>query len=378
VYQHLLFRAIYEPNFFTDASPVGFDDQYQASIAVMNWLTELATMPDVGSYELDAASNEYERVGEDLMMPGSDITLEGGLGFHHWSRFQEGEVGFFRLERSGVMWDKLLALQALTIRDWGLSFTIDERYYINFYDFFPNEMTELFGGFILDDASWYAPRVVATSPTEIEYPNWYVANGLLGPQCTNPGTGEDMPCRGRIRDEYTAPAIGGTSNDVMRTYAALFALSEFPVFYDTSWERRLAIFTLDNGDGFAIPDFQPDGTPTCGIGPVRTDPDHVACTPTEEPDYITYTSDRVHTTYVAVRVRTQVNAPLLEEDQLGFEFLTSLTAISTRIDELTDGNPLNGEGGQELIDLRERRVHDESFLVTLIELQRSFGITSWL
>jgi hypothetical protein len=87
VYQHLLFRAIYEPNFFTDASPVGFDDQYQASIAVMNWLTELATMPDVGSYELDAASNEYERVGEDLMMPGSDITLEGGLGFHHWSRF---------------------------------------------------------------------------------------------------------------------------------------------------------------------------------------------------------------------------------------------------------------------------------------------------
>lgn len=379
VYQHLLFRAIYEPGYFTDPSPVGFDDQYQASIAAMNWLAELATMPDVGSYELNPFTNTYERMGEAIGMAGADAVLEPGIGFHHWSRFQDGNVGFFRLERSGVMWDKLRALQALTIRDWGLSFTIDERYYINFYDFFPGEMTELFGGFILDEASWYAPRVVTAGATpEIEYPNWYVANGLLGPQCTEPGTGEDRPCRGTVRSEYTDPAIDGTSNDVLRTYAAVFALAEFPVFYDTSWERRLAIFTLENGDGFAIPDFQPDGSRTCYVGPERTDPDHIPCASPADADYITYTSDRVHTTYVAVRVRTSINAPLLEEEQLGFEFLSNLQAVSDRIGELTDGNPVNGEGGPELDQLRRRRVHDESFLVTLIELQRIFGITSWL
>ena len=41
------------------------------------------------------------------------------------------------MERAGVFWDKLIALQALTIRDWGLSFTIDERYFINYYDALP-------------------------------------------------------------------------------------------------------------------------------------------------------------------------------------------------------------------------------------------------
>lgn len=54
----------------------------------------------------------------------------------------------------------------------------------------------------------------------------------------------------------------GRATDVLRTLATSFALAEFPVFYDTSWERRLSVFTLDNGDGWTLPDRQADGSPT--------------------------------------------------------------------------------------------------------------------
>lgn len=103
------------------------------------------------SYELDPVTNTYVRMGEELDMTGADMVIEPGTGYHAWSRYQDGALGFFRMERSGVMWDKILALQALTIRDWNLNFSIDERYFINFYDFFPREMTELFGGYVVDD-----------------------------------------------------------------------------------------------------------------------------------------------------------------------------------------------------------------------------------
>ena len=61
---------------------------------------------------------------------GADFTLEAGDGFGMWTKFQEGHQGFFRAEQGGVFYDKFYALLALAIRDWGLSFTIDERFCI--------------------------------------------------------------------------------------------------------------------------------------------------------------------------------------------------------------------------------------------------------
>jgi hypothetical protein len=115
-------------------------------------------MPDVGSYRMrlidgpaacdpngPVATNPvgecfygYDQISPEVGDPSADFSLEPGVGFHHWSRFQDGLYGFFRMERAGVFWDKYMALLALTIRDWGLSFTIDERYFINFYDLFPS------------------------------------------------------------------------------------------------------------------------------------------------------------------------------------------------------------------------------------------------
>jgi hypothetical protein len=373
IYQHLLFRLINEPSFDADTSPLGFDDQFQASIDVMNWLAQIAQFPDVGSYELDPVTNNYNRMGEELDMTGADISIEPGTGYYTWSRYQDGALGFFRMERAGVMWDKLFALRALTVRDWGLNFTIDERYFINFYDFFPREMTELFGGYVVDDPTWFAPRVTsidAEGRPDIEYPN------LWSPNCRAGGV--LSPCRGEIRDEYTDPAIGGTSNDILRTYAAAYALSEFPVFYDTSWERRLSVFTLDNGDGWTLPDVQADGGQTCGYREILPGTAHLICATAESADYIMYTSERLHTTYVAVKVRTEFENPATEQPQLGFEYLLSLSNDADRVAVLSDGRVLTPAERIELTTLQERIVHNESFLQTLIELQRAFGITSWL
>jgi hypothetical protein len=159
IYQHLFFRFNFEPGFSLNTGPLGFDDQFLASIDAMNWFIEIVNLPDEGSYAYDAAENTYRWLGEPIDLPSADLSLLPGQGFGMWTKYQDGYFGFFRPERAGVFYDKFYALRALAIRDWGLSFTIDERYFINFYDLFQTEMTEFFGGLILQDESWFAPRL---------------------------------------------------------------------------------------------------------------------------------------------------------------------------------------------------------------------------
>lgn len=371
IYQHLLFRYFYEPPFRNDSGTLGFQDQFSASIEAMNFFSYLAQLPDIGSYEYDQPTDTYRHMGETLNIPGSAFSLEAGQGFHTWSAYQEGLLGFWRLERAGTFFDKLYALRALTLRDWGLSFTVDERFYLNFLDLFPIEMTELFGGYILDDPHWYAPRVTMEGgePT-LEYVNWY--RGTLFATCQVGGRA--VPCRQSNPVEFPGSVIGGTSNDILRFYATVFALLEFPVYYDSSWEQRLAVFKLGNGDGFDIPDRQPDGTATCAFG-AAIEPGHEVCTNAADADYITYESNRLHVTYVAVKVRTRIDYNL-EEEQLGFQLLHQLTVNQARIRELEDLPTRTPAETQELSRRQATLERNESFLETLIELQRAFGINS--
>jgi hypothetical protein len=394
LFQHLLFRYFYNEinrgrtlratRFSSDPLPLGFNDQFNASVDVLNWLAQIATLPDVGSYEFDATTNSYVHMGEELDMAGSDLNLEAGQGYYTWSRYQEGMLGFFRMERRGVFWDKLFALQALTLRDWGGGTGSEERYYINFHNLFPIEVTELFGGVILDDPTWFAPRIATGGADPIvEYPSWWRGGDCrLGPS--------PVPCRGPNATEYTNPTIEGTSNDIMRFYAVAFALSEFPVFYDTAWESRLAVFTVGNGDQFTMPDRQPEGDLTCAFRTAREEagglttttltPSGATCLDVDDADYITYTSDRLHTTYVAAKVRSRTTYNLAEE-QLGFELLRQISGTQDRvreIEEIEAGRPLTDAERTELASRRRRLESDESFLQTLIQLQRIFGINSYL
>lgn len=361
IYQHLFFRYNNEPEFRSQEGPLGLDDQYTASIDAMNWFAEIIALPDVGAYALDTTANVYRRVSDNPDEAGADFGLRPGAGFNMWSAYQTGQNGFFRMERAGTFNDKLFAMYALALRDWNLSFTIDERYYINFYDLFPLEMTELFGGYIQNDPRGFAPRVrmSATGPT-IQHLNWWRGN-------TRCGASGVEPCRGTVDATYPEPAIDGTSTELLRDWAAILSLAQFPVFYDTSFEQRLRVYKLGSGDGADIPTTRADGTPTCAYGAA-------GCT---SPDYITYSSDRLHTTYVAIVIRPRYEYNLPEEE-LG---LNLLKRIRLAQDEARTLEALPTPTAAQTARIRELRAHlaqEDSFLEYLIDVQRQYGISSYL
>ena len=334
-------------------------------------MIEIANLPDEGSYEFDAPNNMYRFMGEQVDMPGSDISLLPGQGYGMWTKYQDGYFGFFRPERAGVFYDKYLAMRALSLRDWGLNFTIDERYFINFYDLFPTEMAEFFGGVVLQDPTWYAPRVrIEDGEPVIQQLSWY--RGLTLGECVD---GDPLPCRGAQADVYPGPTLDGTSNEVLRSWAAILSLATFPVYYDTTFEQRLLIFKAGSGAGFDIPDVQPDGTASCGYGSSVLAASHqqtntlaAGCANSEDADYVVYESARFRTSYVAVKVRPSFTLNL-EEEQLGFQLLKRLVDLQNEVNGLPAGDAKN---------LKQRDLQQsESFLEYLIELQVEYGISQF-
>lgn len=361
IYQHLFYRYFYEPGFTSNQGALGWEDQYFASVDAMNWLIELSQLPDVGSYQFDEDNNIYRKVSDDPEADGADFALLPGQGFYTWSAKEEGVQGYFRYARSGVFWDKYLALLALALRDWGLSYTLDERYYLNFYDLFPVEMTEFFGGMVIDNPRWFAPRINMDEGSPIVQHMNFFRDSCLG------NDGNYYPCRGSSEDTYPAAAIDSTSNDVLRDWAAVLTLATFPVFYDTSFQQRLSIWKLGNGDGLNVPDTRPDGSPLCQYG---TD----GC---DDPGYILYNSDRLHTTYVATRLQSRYTYNL-EEEQLGFQLLRELTDLQEQAHVLEAVDDPSPDQVTELAKINRSIQRNESFLDNLIEIQHEYGISSWL
>ncbi len=369
IYQHLYFRYFYEPGFSTDRGPLGIDNQFDASIAAMNWFAELVNLPDTGSYRFDARSGRYRRIDAQIDAPGADISLGIGQGFPMWSTYQEGHYGFYRTEESGVFYDKYFALMALSLRDWGLSYSLDERFFINFYDLFQVEMTEFFGGMIAGDPTSFAPRVAQRGEIfDVQHVDLYR-------NCGSSGCGrESLPAA------YDSPALESTSNTVLRDWATILALATFPVFYDTSFEQRLSVFKRESGDGFRIPATQPDGSATCAYGGVALEPEHTTTCGAGEHDYVVYSSRRLHSQYIAVKVRPRLEYNL-DEEQLGFNLLRSMVDTQSRIEQLEmerDAGTLNDEEADELARRSDELTESESFLEYLIEIQRAYGISSWL
>jgi hypothetical protein len=350
----MFFRLSYEGAAYQDSvAPLGFYDQLTASAATFDFLAEIIGAPDVGSYVLDDKAKLYRQISAQPGAAGADLSLSLGEGFHLWSEYQEGLGGFFRLERAGTFLDKLLAIQALAKRDWSLPYQVDEFFYVNFFDFFEQEIVDLFGGLIMRNPRAYAPRVVSDAQGQpvLSYPSAYRG---FGAERKN----QDVT--------YPAPAVDGTGSEVLRDIAAIEALAEFPVYYDTSFEQRLLVWKLGSGDGYEIPATRPDGTPTCAYGAMDCD----------DPDYIVYASDRLHTSYVAVVIGSARERGY-EEQQLSFELLRRLSDRQDRVRTLAAlASPSRGQR-EELATLREELSRDESFLEYLIELQRSLGISSY-
>jgi hypothetical protein len=353
IYQHLFFRYNYEGAAFRNGTgPLSYQDQLFASADVMNWLAEIIASPDVGSYAFDDKDKVYRLVSTDPNSKSGDVALQPGEAFYLWSSYQDGLNGFSRLERAGTFLDKLMAIESLARRDWGLSYTIDERYFINFYDLFEQESIDLFGGLILRNPKAYAPRLTfdAQGAPKISYLSlWRTQN------------------RGNNEATYPAPAIDGTDSEVLRDSAAIQALATFPIFYDTSFEQRLLVFKTGSGEGYKIPTEREDGTPTCAYGAKDCD----------TPDYIVYDSDRLHTTFVAVIIQPNRQQGI-DEQQLGFQLLLRLKQQQDAVRKLEAKADPSDADAAKLVSMKETLQRDESFIDYLIELERQYGISTYL
>ena len=379
IFQHFYFRWIYEPGFTTNTGPLGFYDQIDGSLDTMNWLMEMVTLPTEGSYRFNAETNSYDLVSEDVGVSGSDFSLSNGLGFPMWTSFQEGHQGFFRAERSGVFYDKFYALFGLALRDWGLSFTVDERFYVNYYDIFPVEMTEFFGGIITDQPGWFAPRV-DTSGDEPVIIHPQITKGLVFGSCQD-ALGRRQPCNGTLDEVFAGqPIVNDSTNVVLRTWATSLALAQFPVYYDVVFEQRLLIYRLGDQNGFSIPDVQADtGEPTCGYGAFTVDASHNlydaagvdSCNSLEDANYAVYHSDRLNTTYVAVKTRARLEYNP-EEEQLGFQFLARLIEQQQHVADLETA----GASDEEIRAARIALEDNESFLQMLLQIMQVYGISN--
>jgi hypothetical protein len=152
----------------------------------------------------------------------------------------------------------------------------------------------------------------------------------------------------------------------LRDIATIEALSEFPVYYDTSFEQRLLVFKLGSGDGYTIPTTRKDGTPTCKDGDANC----------PLPDYIVYDSDRLHTSYVAVVVDPEETGKI-DEQQLAFQLLKGLSVRQSRLRELRANTARTADEQTEFERLAPGVERDESYLEYLIELERQLGISSY-
>jgi hypothetical protein len=373
IFQNLLFRYQVDPDFRTDDGEFGFYDQFMASADVLNFYARILGQPDIGSYALNPASGNFERFSSSPGAIGSEVDLSIGLGRYLFSTYQRGLTGIFRIERIGSFYDKWIAMQMLTQRGWTTSFTRDVPFWTNYYDLFPVEMQQIFQGIIQDEPESISPRLVCdeSSPPdacidpEIVYMDFYRGD------CSEAETCRPDP----IEETYAGlDVVDGGSSVLLQFLAAAFALTDFPVFFDTTFQNQLFICVEGEGDCFVPSDGSVEGV-----------------------DFVRHGSSRFGKTFLAFQIEPALAVP--NQESIGFNMVSEASDNAFAIgvlERLADGEVVPPEDLAELsargyrvpateedarsdlstLDRRQREL--ESFFFQLIDLQRQLGIASYL
>jgi hypothetical protein len=374
IYQNLIYEYISNPAFRSDTGPFGFDDEFMATVDILNFYARVLGQPDVGGYTWNPRWKWFQRASVDCQRSGTQLRVCLGKGRYFVSVYQSGLSGIERVERIGTFYDKLFTIQLMTLRGYQPQYTRDVPFYTNFYDLFPNEVQQIWNGMIRNMPHEYMPRVIC-EPTRfpncgdapIQYLDFYRGD------CTS---GDPRTCRpDPIEETYASlPVINGGGSILLQVYAALFGLTEFPVFFDTTFANQL--FVCIEGQGFCH-------RPNAGD--------------VEGRDYVRYTSRRYGRSYLAWNVQSSNST--VEQSSIGFDMVKeardsdfilamlikvregeALTVDErSRLDSLGYSIPTtSAELGRE-IDRLDDRVRDlESFFGQLIQLSSEIGISQYL
>ncbi|HEX7480222.1 MAG TPA: zinc-dependent metalloprotease [Polyangiales bacterium] len=375
VYQNLVYRYLNDASFKTEQGAFGFDDHFLATTDILNFYARILAQPNTGDYVYNAPTDTYLRPSTQPAA-NADLTVPLGLGRYLYSDYQSGLTGVERLERVGSFFDKARVIELLTQRGSSPDYTRDVAFYANFYDIFPNEMQQIFNGMIRQDPHSYMPRVVCDDPIpsppgcnkpRLQYMDFYRGD------CSTAAT-----CRPNPADVTYAglPVLDGGGSITLQIYAAIYGLSDFPVYFDTTFENQLFICIVGQADCF---DPAPDAQ--------------------EGKDFVRYASPRYRRTFIAFQVepsgsvgaQTSIGFAMVKEaHDLDLELsalhkvrdgkkpyaLTNLSSAErAALTALGYQLPTTKLGVDDEITRVDSRIQDlESFFNQMIQLQRSYGI----
>lgn len=375
VYQNLIFQYLNDESFRTRTGAFGFYDQFLATTDILNFYARILAQPNVGGYNYSDQTQTYELTWLQANAPMADLGVPLGFGRYFYSDYQSGLSGIERLERIGSFFDKVQVINLLAQRGIAAEYTRDVPFFANFYDLFPNEMQQIFTGMIRGSAKSFMPRVVCDDPAsmpkcsnpQLVYMDFYRGD------CSRPETCRPNPAEvtyGKL------PVLDGGGNITLQVYAALAGLSEFPVYFDTTFQNQLFVCIEGQADCYKPGDKAVEGK-----------------------DFVRYTSQRYRRTFVAFQVEpTQAVA---EQTSIGFSMVKEakeLDVIFAIVSKERDGPKKNSPDNltqadrdsaaavgyaipqtaaaieSEYIRLFRRLDELESFLNQLIELERQLGI----
>lgn len=271
-YASLLYQLYYNPTSTLKTGPGSFSDMLSASVKAMNFFERVLTTPDVGTYSKrplekvnpgDPQRYIYERTSTDCKdASGSDLKACLGVGKSFYSIWEKGYYGAIeRQARAGTFTDKILAIQALTNRDWGNPQANDETYPLSFYDGFQGEMLGLFSGMISSDIKRYAPTIKVRQPTDPGYDPEHAnepyvsyrdvwSGSFYGTDATSYEYNEDpivqYPGGAELDHRYDSSDLLDPEgrSPVIRFYALAFSLQSWPSIYDQNYTDYLQLYTF--------------------------------------------------------------------------------------------------------------------------------------
>lgn len=141
-FQDWVNRVVTQPDYRQTAD---FADKLEAVQKGFAFLNRVLSTPHVGQQVFDPLKKMHE--GTTYVPPDNRETIFNlplGIGKHFYSAVNDGYYGIFRYRRTGFLYDKWFAMQALSIRSWGHFNNQVGWIFTNFYDVFREDSINLF------------------------------------------------------------------------------------------------------------------------------------------------------------------------------------------------------------------------------------------
>ncbi|HJL16826.1 MAG TPA: hypothetical protein RMH99_14275 [Sandaracinaceae bacterium LLY-WYZ-13_1] len=387
IYTNLIHRYWSDPEFRETTGPFGFEDQFLATADILNFFARMMAQPSIGSYEYNAGWDRYELVSLDEE-PDAQVVVPFGQGRYLNSIYQTGLTGIQRVERVGSFYDSIYAMLFMTSRYLSPYYGADIGFQTNFYDIFPNEVQQIFTGMIAARPEDYMPRLQcaegSTLPRcddpRIVYMDFYRGDCSIDPETGEPRTETCRPNPAEVTYRDLEVLNGGTRFS-LQSYAAIYSLQSFPIYYDTAFQNQM--FLCVEGQGNCN---QPEAGAVEGV------------------DYVRHTSRRFGKSFLAWQV--DATETVAEQTSIAFamvkeardtDFIIRMLQtyrgdFRSEMDPPPDRDYLTPDQQAELaaigyelpesesqiqfeIDRLDSRLRNlEGFFFYLVQLERAFGI----